>query len=85
MAPNNHTVNLRAHVHLKIPAVFILCMDFQGCLYCPGLDYWTGLLDWTTGLDYWTDLLLLLKIILLASLDCSVVYCLKSQPYTMQM
>ena len=21
-----------------------------------GLDYWTGLLDWTTGLDYWTDL-----------------------------
>ena len=19
-----------------------------------GLDYWTGLLDWTTGLDYWT-------------------------------
>jgi len=22
-----------------------------------GLDYWTGLLDWTTGLDYWTGLL----------------------------
>ena len=22
-----------------------------------GLEYWTGLLDWTTGLDYWTDLL----------------------------
>ena len=21
-----------------------------------GLDYWTGLLDWTTGLDYWTGL-----------------------------
>jgi len=21
-----------------------------------GLDYWTGLLDWTTGLDYWNDL-----------------------------
>ena len=23
-----------------------------------GLDYWTGLLDWTTGLDYWTDIIL---------------------------
>ena len=22
-----------------------------------GLDYWTGLLDWTTGLDYWNGLL----------------------------
>jgi len=22
-----------------------------------GLDYWTGLSDWTTGLDYWTGLL----------------------------
>ena len=22
-----------------------------------GLDYWTGLLDWTTGLDYWIGLL----------------------------
>jgi len=21
------------------------------------LDYWTGLLDWTTGVDYWTELL----------------------------
>ena len=22
-----------------------------------GLDYWTGLLDWTTGPDYWNGLL----------------------------
>ena len=22
-----------------------------------GLDYWTGILDWTTGLEYWTGLL----------------------------
>ena len=21
------------------------------------MDYWNGLLDWTTGLDYWTGLL----------------------------
>ena len=27
-------------------------LTFQ-CLFT-GLDYWTGLLHWTTGLDYWT-------------------------------
>ena len=21
------------------------------------MDYWNGLLDWTTGMDYWTGLL----------------------------
>ena len=28
-----------------------------GVFVFTGLDYWTGLLDWTTGLDYWTGLL----------------------------
>ena len=23
-----------------------------------GLDYWTGILDWTTGLEYWTGIFL---------------------------
>ena len=26
----------------------------MGASVITGLDYWTGLLDWTTGLDYWT-------------------------------
>ena len=43
---------------------------------CPSLF---RLLDWTTGLTF-----LPLKIIL-TSLACSVVYCLETQPYTMQM
>ena len=30
--------------------------SIRQCLFT-GLDYWTGLLDWTTGLDYWTGLL----------------------------
>ena len=27
-----------------------------GCLHSLDLDYWTGLLNWTTGLDYWTPI-----------------------------
>ena len=30
---------------------------FSGVYLFTGLDYWTGILDWTTGLDYWTGLL----------------------------
>ena len=39
-------------------AAWILAHRFLQQLRRPslfsGLDYWTGLLDWTTGLDYWT-------------------------------
>ena len=34
-------------------------MDFLNSLDRPstitGLDWWTGLVDWTGGLDWWTD------------------------------
>jgi len=29
-------------------------------LLITGLDYWTGLLDWTTGLDYWIHIFLVI-------------------------
>jgi len=41
---------------LKGSMIIVWCIWFQESLFT-GLDYWTGLLDWTTGLDYWTGLL----------------------------
>ena len=37
--------------------VSTLPLDHIGWSTITGLDYLTGLLDWTTGLDYWTGLL----------------------------
>ena len=34
-----------------------MLVQLEGPSLFSGLDYWTGLLDWTTGLDYWTGLL----------------------------
>jgi len=34
-----------------------------------GLDYWTGLLDWTTGLDYWTDIFLVFTHVVVGLID----------------
>ena len=33
-------------------------MDYWNGLleWTTGMDYWNGLLEWTTGMDYWTDL-----------------------------
>ena len=40
------------------PSLFSGLDYWTGLLdWTTGLDYWTGLLDWTTGLDYWTGLL----------------------------
>ena len=37
-----------------------LCGERQreGVSVIARLNYWTGLLDWTTGLDYWTAIVL---------------------------
>ena len=40
------------------PSLFSGLDYWTGLLdWTTGLDYWNGLLDWTTGLDYWTGLL----------------------------
>ena len=33
-----------------------LIMDSNGLSVIGGLDYWNGLLEWTTGMDYWNGL-----------------------------
>ena len=46
------------HVCRTGPSLFSGLDYWTGLLdWTTGLDYWTGLLDWTTGLDYWTGLL----------------------------
>ena len=41
-----------------VNCIYKLCPStpYVGVSLFTGVDYWTGLLDWTTGLDYWTDL-----------------------------
>ena len=34
-----------------------------------GLEYWTGLLDWNTGLDYWTDIFLVFTHVVVSLID----------------
>ena len=52
----NLHIDLKCYVVIDNSAASILLTIFRVFVFT-GLDYWTGLLDWTTGLDYWTGLL----------------------------
>ena len=65
MTRDGATLKLGFHKpHLHSNNYYSRVYEFTGLDYwtglldwTTGLDYWTGLLDWTTGLDYWTGLL----------------------------